>query len=62
VSYTDWRTAARVMTYIDIILDSSTAEQSAVNRQVVGSNPTRGATKVGRGYPVWGKLRKRVVH
>jgi hypothetical protein len=46
VSYTDWRTAARVMTYIDIILDSSTAEQSAVNRQVVGSNPTRGATSV----------------
>ena len=29
----------------DIFLNSSAAEHSAVNRRVVGSNPTRGAKK-----------------
>ena len=31
-------------TILNIILDSSTVEQPAVNRQVRGSNPRRGAT------------------
>ena len=31
----------------EIILDSSAAEHPAVNRRVVGSNPTRGVPKKG---------------
>ena len=35
-----------VVVTIDIILDSSMVEHSAVNRRVVGSSPTRGAIDI----------------
>ena len=40
-----------------IILDSSAVEHSAVNRRVVGSNPTRGVLLL-----VYGSLVKRLRH
>jgi hypothetical protein len=41
-----------IMNFVEAILDSSTVEHPAVNRRVVGSNPTRGAMKNSGGNPM----------
>ena len=48
--------------YTLMILDSSAVEHPAVNRRVVGSNPTRGAFKVRKPRNIYGPLVKRLRH
>ena len=46
----DWTRSGRISSCRIIFLVSSAVEHSAVNRRVVGSNPTRGAKKNPRFY------------